>query len=1306
MAIWHCLVTIQPLKLADGTRYTVRASSANDRAICGLGGVVWEPCLTQAPSLALSLFNGDFGNAIEPGSARLPLNMDTLKKGYPLADECDWSGAPVTIYIGRSGDAWPWTQIFAGRVSDYARQAQTLALAAEVDSEPFDADQLPATYAGTGGAEGGADLKNKVKPLVIGWAMNVEPVLIDAVNNVYQFHGYGAIEAVTALYERGSDFGASVGDFAGYAALVAATIPPGRWGTCLAAGMVRLGAPAYGVITGDVKGHKVGGTTPRLTGAIIQALATIAGVNPALIETATLTALDTASPYNANLVLTDQASFADTARGLVLPLNAQAGVSLMGTFFAAKVDLAASPALTLDAQGKALPQVVDATESKTSPPYARMIFGANRSWRVHSYDEIATYATLVQRGDYSGTETYREGNIVQNQGSSWLYVNPTPTSGNAPPTLPTTSNAYWQVMAEGGADGVDGVSPPLVTLTASDRTFQYDKNGDLVAKTITFTAAKQNGSGAQTVWNVSDSAGASLMTGNAAALAATGYFTRVSDDIITMSQSQFASITNYGGYPTRDSLTVQTTYDGVTDKVTINTLRDAVVSEINDNMDYGSGAAFDRRWNTGSTAGKSTIVSSDNRGGYSIQIGDNSGNDAVNGFFDQYMGYNPEDLYEVSFDIEIVAAGASAVMYLGVDGKDRNGASISGPLGSFLYVAASPAQENANLGRKTYKGYMRGVSASGTPGYSNDIANPTPLPTGVVKIRPMFLINYNNQPGQVIIHGAGLRKVVDATVIWTGDWSSSTTYYQNDGVTYQGRSFAAKVKHTNQTPPSTATSNAYWYLVADKGAQGPQGIQGIQGLPGADGADGITHYTWVAYANAPDGSIDFTNGAPGGRAYIGISANQTSSTESTNPGDYTWSQYKGPPSFGLVGSSGVVLASNTVIKTSGVTGWDQQAYSSEGYKGGAFTSFKVPAGVNAMAGLNTDPTTNASYDSIDYAFYAAGSDLYIFEGSSNVQTVKSGTRTGNEKLSIVYDNKRIKYYVDGGTPVRDIAAPPDLTLYFDSSLYTGTTACRITEIAFGPAGPAGADGANGTNGTNGANGRDAIVYYQEAAPTSGMIIGDTWYKPSTKAWSRYNGSSWTPLLGAIASFDALNASYIVAGTIIASKFLTDQGVDLTSIVPGSLNWKVSTTDPTDYGFTTSYDSGIVAISGSGSVTPSTIVTVTELSQTISTTACSGYDINSDGFIDVYDQMVVTMDLYYRINGGGWISTGINSTYATTNAVSSTVWNTWSPFRFSPASAGTMELAWRRRIYRGGYSGASGTGRIEESHVAFEIVNWK
>lgn len=60
-------------------------------------------------------------------------------------------------------------------------------------------------------------------------------------------------------------------------------------------------------------------------------------------------------------------------------------------------------------------------------------------------------AGVVDRGAYSGSETYEANDIVLNDGSTWLALQS--TSGNAPPTLPTESNAYWRLFARKGNDG-------------------------------------------------------------------------------------------------------------------------------------------------------------------------------------------------------------------------------------------------------------------------------------------------------------------------------------------------------------------------------------------------------------------------------------------------------------------------------------------------------------------------------------------------------------------------------------------------------------------------------------------------------------------------------------------------------------------------------------------------------------------------------------------------------------------------------------------------------------------------------------
>ncbi len=443
-----CLAEIRPLDLTTGLRSTVRAASANDRRITGLGGTAWEPAIVTAPQLQMSLFNGDFLLPVTPGSATLPLKMPAIKQSWPDADKYMWIGAPIVIRAAVPGTMWPWPVVFRGSVRSLTGKMAVKTLQCEVDSEAFDKNVLTLTYKGTDGAEGGEDLKDRVKPLVIGHAMNVEPVMVDAINSVYQFSAYGAIEEVTSLYERASDFGSSIGDYGSYASLIAASIPAGRWATCLAEGLVRLGAPAYGVITGDIKGHAVNGVTPRLTGAVIEALADIAGVDPARLNS--MAAMDVDKPYPANIVLAQQITFIEAARRMALACNYQSGVSLTGQFFVIKVGFDGPEQLTLNTSGRAWPPVSEAIEQSVSTPYWKTIFGANRNWRVHRPDEIAFYADLVEKGLYNPATTYREGNIVSlEDGSRFLYINATPSSGHIPPNA-----TYWGQLS--GAVGEQG----------------------------------------------------------------------------------------------------------------------------------------------------------------------------------------------------------------------------------------------------------------------------------------------------------------------------------------------------------------------------------------------------------------------------------------------------------------------------------------------------------------------------------------------------------------------------------------------------------------------------------------------------------------------------------------------------------------------------------------------------------------------------------------------------------------------------------------------------------------------------------
>lgn len=446
----HILIELTPLDPVAGSRVTLRLSSAQDRSITDLNSVRWWPGIIRKPSLSMSLFDGDFSSSIDVGQASLELSIDALEKLNSNARRFVWAGASITIYAGTSGLAWPWTTVFAGKVKSFRAAASKLSVVASVDDEPFSVQIPSATYAGTGGLEGGADIKGKPKPWAFGAPKNVEPVLIDSVNSVFQVSAYGTgIKAVTAMYERGAPFSASFGNYADYGALVAANIPAGRWATCLASGLIRLGAPPYGLITADIEGDYNSSVWARLPGAILQRIATALSISSGVIDSTSLGAIDTYAATlpgggNISLYLTEQETFFDLAQRLALTFNAQAGISWTGKIFMTRLAIG-SPVATLDSQQKRLPRVTECVETDVSPPYTKIQMGAQKCWRVHTFDEIAFGAELIDRGTYDAATVYRDGNIVTlDDGSRWLFIATTPIAGS----MPTDVNTNWSRMTD------------------------------------------------------------------------------------------------------------------------------------------------------------------------------------------------------------------------------------------------------------------------------------------------------------------------------------------------------------------------------------------------------------------------------------------------------------------------------------------------------------------------------------------------------------------------------------------------------------------------------------------------------------------------------------------------------------------------------------------------------------------------------------------------------------------------------------------------------------------------------------------
>ncbi|MCB9902361.1 MAG: hypothetical protein H6826_13545 [Planctomycetes bacterium] len=164
----------------------------------------------------------------------------------------------------------------------------------------------------------------------------------------------------------------------------------------------------------------------------------------------------------------------------------------------------------------------------------------------------------------------------------------------------------------------------------------------------------------------------------------------------------------------------------------------------------------------------------------------------------------------------------------------------------------------------------------------------------------------------------------------------------------------------------------------------------------------------------------------------------------------------GPALFNLqVRGSIIRSAPDAILKQGGAFAWDSDAYSLESYPA-ARVSFRAGAnGYAMMAGLNSDPATDQSYSSIDFAFYLQNDGtVSIYESGNWIGSF--GAFTPSTQFAIDYDGATVRYYKDN-TLVRAVPLA-GAKLYFDSSIYT--PGGSISNIIIAPAAPRAKAGGN------------------------------------------------------------------------------------------------------------------------------------------------------------------------------------------------------------------------------------------------------
>ncbi len=205
--------------------------------------------------------------------------LNNLDQGLAYLRDLGIDGREVVVRVGPQDAPYPagFTTFLTGTAEQVEVGARTATIRLRdklhLLALPLQVNLYAGNNALPAGAEGSADdIKGRRKPLLFGRRYQLIPILVNTARLIYQFHD-GQAHAVDAVYDQGVALTFSGNNRASLAALEAATIAAGQFDTCLALGLVRLGASAVGRVTMDARGDATGGYVAK-AGEIVQRMLT------------------------------------------------------------------------------------------------------------------------------------------------------------------------------------------------------------------------------------------------------------------------------------------------------------------------------------------------------------------------------------------------------------------------------------------------------------------------------------------------------------------------------------------------------------------------------------------------------------------------------------------------------------------------------------------------------------------------------------------------------------------------------------------------------------------------------------------------------------------------------------------------------------------------------------------------------------------------------------------------------------------------------------------------------------------------
>lgn len=357
-------------------------------------GQPFRGVLDQLPRFDRSIISGDGFNGLTNGWGDAGLiNVglyDQYLRGYAV------DGRAAVFKAFDPTGAYANAQTVANLVAlSIGVDGQMLVIGFRDKAFKLDVPTQPSVYAGTGGTEGGPELTNKRRNMALGIVKNITPVLLISAELVLEVNGGRAVQAISAVYDKGYPLNGPQADYATTALLRAAAITDGWYATCLAEGRLRTGA-AYQQLTCDVQGDNTGtlgyvNTTGKVMRRIITTTACIAESER---DTVSFDNLELDQPATIGYYLDENSTetVAQTFANLMMAIGGWCGFTRLGMLQAGVFKAPAGTPVASYTDFDILDINIEKLPSSFDPPPWRQRIAYERNWTVID-DSVAAVAT-------------------------------------------------------------------------------------------------------------------------------------------------------------------------------------------------------------------------------------------------------------------------------------------------------------------------------------------------------------------------------------------------------------------------------------------------------------------------------------------------------------------------------------------------------------------------------------------------------------------------------------------------------------------------------------------------------------------------------------------------------------------------------------------------------------------------------------------------------------------------------------------------------------------------------------------------